>query len=261
LAAILAMVVGAHCGDGGSAVLTPTPDAPPSPDALPMIACDVTKQDCAAPYSKCTVVGRYLTLASQPERQELCVPPSGSKALNENCTRTDPTWLSSTVADADDCAPGLYCTIFGSISPPSCKKLCHGDNECGPGESCLIILHSRQKSGLCLPKCDLYGTTCGSGLTCDETDQGFDIFLSEPLTCRAVGNVAMGGTCSSRLDCAANATCVFNKFQIAPPRKCFAICDSYQGGSGLHPCATGTCVTDSRDTPSIVNQPGWGTCQ
>jgi hypothetical protein len=231
LSSILAAFV-ACTGDPGAVIPDAAPpDAPASADAHPVaptaIPCDVVSQDCSDPaYPKCTVVGKF-TLAADM-RQPLCVPTVGTKALGDGCVRYDPDWSSSALMDADDCRPGLYCT-FGT-----CRRLCNVEADCDAGDTCGIGgLDSTPNLGICLKKCALFGSDCSAAESCDILSlvQGW----VGPV-CRPIGPIAVGAICGAFLpDCVANASC-----QSAPAR-CYALCDTYPGGAGAHPCMTDSC--------------------
>jgi hypothetical protein len=192
--------------------------------------CDVVKQDCPQ-GQKCTVI---MTGSGQDVSNfATCLPATGTLGVGDSCTRT--------AVGMDQCGPGLFCTGVGYAGTQAapmrhCNKLCKQDSDCLTGQKCEPISDD-MSSGLCTAACELFSSTCGTGLTCTMLLE--DIDTTDPmnpdlyLTCRSIGAGAVGDTCMADTDCSADMYC-------DPNNGCTQYCDDSSNPPHL-------CLNENKD--------------
>ena len=212
-------------------------------DLLPVeAACDeVTQTGCTDPTrSKCSSADDTMTNVGVPT----CVPTFGNVPKDGVCKRQcGIEGCSSTILGYDDCAPGAYCSGFGTLNSDSpnrhCRAFCRSDADCGtPSQKCMVFDLAIEPVGICVPTCMPFGSDCPSGYGCATVlDDLIDAFPGSRIanlsySCRTAGKVALGLPCpNGDQDCVADAVC-FDP-TAAGVGVCTALCDV------THPCAAG----------------------
>ncbi len=187
-------------------------------EALCADECSVIKQDCSpGPRPKCSEV----TTADGRARRT-CVEQTGGRANGEICRRTP----GGPVGGADDCAPGLFCSL-ASAGPIEyrCRAYCDSNTPCPSGEVCVpgARFGHQSDTSVCRPGCDVFASSseCPTGLSCKIA------FSDTRGYCSAAGSAAAGEACLSSAECAGSMFCVAGGYCAEP-------CDE------AHPCAGGT---------------------
>jgi hypothetical protein len=182
------------------------------------VCCDVTVQDCGS--------GQRCNLVSVPDPNAVattaCIPAMGALTEGMPCTRMPIGY--------DDCAPGLYCAGTGSPAGMTrCRALCASDHDCPSGGAC-VATSAGPAAGFCVPRCDVFSTTCGTGLGCSvaigHAMPAVDIGV--PI-CQSLGTTALGGACMGNPDCASGF--------CQGSMRCVTPCNA------MHPCALGAACT------------------
>lgn len=210
--------------------------------AMLQVPCNLIKQDCTDPVNtKCAAVDD-----GAGNLTPMCVLPTGDNATDAVCTRID---QMSSGEGYDNCAKGNYCSGVGTLSNPPvrhCRSFCLLDSDCKNSERCVGLISNAQGSayvmGLCIPTCTPFGTDCGQGLDCASGDEAVDL-STQYFSCRETGQVAIGGACSSDLDCVADSLCASQMGKTL----CAALCDM-----GAHPCTDGKTCTAVQQGSAVM---------
>jgi hypothetical protein len=182
-------------------------------------ACDVNAQDCPDPARpKCTrvAVDSAGTVASS------CVPLAGEKKQGEPCESLgdiNRDSLDDPAYGADDCGPGLAC----SLAFKYCRTYCAKDTDCPRDHGCSDV--GAESYGFCERACTLFADGCPAGQACSLVPGKVNPVTS----CVPAGTGPQGSACATARDCAPGSTCAFGT--------CQPICDA------SHPCPDGrACV-------------------
>lgn len=225
--------------------------AQPAGDMVLVGPCDPIAQDCADPANKCTTVAdpndpTGMTLLTQ------CVQITGSVGLNQSCVRSGDADAGATAtAGHDNCAKGFFCSSDGSLvsdySERHCRSFCQTDQSCNatPMGKCIGLIP--QGDGLCSPSCTLFGTDCAKGLDCSSLNTSTDGSTFVP-TCRGIGKLAVGKSCTLATDCIAGVTCISPT--MGAPMVCVQLCDDN------NPCPGGLMCGPAMGLPN-----GGGVCE
>lgn len=205
--------------------------------------CDVVKQDCPD-NKKCALIFEG-NVFFEPK----CVTPyEGSVGAGQSCTR--PT----NVAGDDTCQAGLFCTFWGGIAEKSpverwCLGYCQEDADCGPDEVCTGVGATAHGNGVCLKRCDPWGSACPNETNCTAERRGSDHHLR--FGCFFTGSVNEGGACEIAFDeCATGLNCAFHP--DSGIEQCRKPCDD------THPCDGGQqCLAVANPPPGM---PSLGFC-
>ncbi|HYO52625.1 hypothetical protein [Archangium sp.] len=186
--------------------------------------CDPVARDCPA-GNKCT----YVRQGSATSRR--CVP-EGTVVEGGACQST-----ATPEGDFyDTCEAGLYCT--DQTAPDggtafTCRKFCHGSEQCTAPGDCIEVLHfsgSDELPRVCGeagPACELLARGCANGLGCYPSPR------SGPV-CVTAGAVEDGSPCTYSNDCRPGSACVKNGAGLV----CRRLCRAPAGEPG---CASGRC--------------------
>lgn len=206
-------------------------------------ACDVVKQDCAG-GQKCALI-----LTGNAWYKPQCVAPHPEVVgLGELCVRPE------NVVGDDTCAGGMFCTFWGGLGKKDpaerwCVSHCHEDTDCGVDEVCVTAGSTGRGNGVCLKRCDPWGTACPNETNCTAERRGIDHKLR--FGCFFAGAIGEGGTCGIAFDdCAVGLSCAFHP--ESGVSRCRKPCDD------THPCDGGQqCLAAANPPPDM---PSLGFC-
>ncbi|WP_245919297.1 hypothetical protein [Melittangium boletus] len=201
--------------------------------------CDVVAQNCAA-GSRCT----YVSQGNVTSRR--CVPAStGTVDEGGNCQS-----IATTEGDFyDTCKAGLACTASptsgGGTAPYTCKRFCHGGDQCAAPSDCVEVMHftgSNELPRVCgAPgaSCDVLTQGCTSPLGCYPSPKSGSV-------CVTAGTLADGQPCTYSNDCGPGSACVKDGVGLVCREMCRA-------PSGSPACSSGRCEP-------LQDFPGVGVC-
>lgn len=196
--------------------------------------CDIMKQDCPDPGTpKCTYlesipIGSY-DVDFRYRARPICVALTGTKKLGEPCTQsTGPD--GGPRLGLDDCDKGLFCAEVGNPAGTRvCTPVCTGNDQCGDGGMCELMIDAYPEMGACRQSCSLGGTECGAGRSCA---LAFSVEWRDLPYCKYDGPGGAGSPCTYDTECKPGQTC------SGRTGTCRQTCSS------TIPCDGGTCMSD-----------------
>jgi hypothetical protein len=243
------------CARAGSP--EPEQDAPPVHpiDApLDIDAPGIDAQVCStSPCDIQTQCGCDSTMACDVDFSDLM----GTACRGKVDTGVEGTSCGGALGSPQQCARKYIC--IGSGSNRSCERYCATNADCvQPRGQCVIQVTGNGQpipgAVTCSSNCDPSSATnalCPTNWTCDLFTATFQSATHNIVDCRVAGPVALNGTCSATMGCAAGLTCITQGAAM----KCAKICKppANTGCPGVTTCS-------SFSTPFTVAGTEYGVC-